>query len=134
MSGRDHLSESLAAAGFVRHTTEEDVQCVHCLYGFNVKKEYPKFNIYNGRHPMVIHARGNVDCPMVVSVLEKDSEPRGMTIAPDDCEETKKQREELWELLDNFKRNIVLVAIATIRTIHFSADNCFTQSNNRFVL
>ena len=104
MSGRDHLSESLAAAGFVRHTTEEDVQCVHCLYGFNVKKEYPKFNIYNGRHPMVIHARGNVDCPMVVSVLDKDSEPRGMTNAPDDCEETKKQRKELWELLDNFAK------------------------------
>ena len=53
---------------------------------------------------MVIHARGNVNCPVVLSVLEKDSEPRGMTIAPDDCEETKKQRKELWELLDNFAK------------------------------
>ena len=62
---------------------------------------------------MVIHARGNVDCPMVVSVLEEDSEPRGMTIAPDGDEKTKKQREEVWELLDKFskERRIVLFCI-----------------------
>lgn len=101
-SKRDDLSYLLADAGFIRSTIHDDVKCVHCLFDFNAKDEYPDYNLASGRHPMVIHAQAKISCPMVVSRLKKESEPFGMTALPDDSDEVKDQRQELWNLLEKF--------------------------------